>query len=102
MIITKPPVIKCKKCGKIHQTEIGAFGEPETSSDERNMGYETQYTWELEFPCDKCQNDMKVIVEGWEYPSGIYNYDEFTSEGCIFVDKPVLEISLENPYEEEY
>ena len=101
MLISKAPTIKCKKCGKIYHLEIDDFGDAETSSEERNMGYETQYTWEFQMECEKCNNLLTVTIEGWEYPVGIYNYDEFTTEGCLFIEKPELEIVFDNPYEEE-
>ena len=101
MIITRPPTIKCKKCGKVHKFEVENFGEPETVSDERNMGYEIQYVWETAINCSKCQNLMAVTIEGWEYPVGVYNYDEFTAEGCLFIEKPELEIVFNDSYEEE-
>jgi hypothetical protein len=95
MIIDKGAKIKCKKCNKIHDISPEDFGDPETTSDERSMGYETQYTWEYEFSCDKCNNDLKITIEGFEYPEGVLNYQEFNSEGCVIVEDPSLEINNE-------
>lgn len=96
MIITRGTKVKCKKCGKLHNINPDDFNEPETTSDERSMGYETQYTWEYEFACDKCDNELKLIIEGYEYPVGFLNYQEFNSEGCIIIEEPALEINNED------
>lgn len=96
MIITEGTKVKCKKCNKLHDISPEDFDEPETTSDERSMGYETQYTWEYEFNCDKCNNELKIIIEGYEYPVGILNYQEFNVEGCLIVDEPSLEINNED------
>ena len=93
MIIKKGATIRCKKCSKQHEINPEDFEEPGTSSDERNMGYEIQYTWEYESPCDKCNNDLRITIEGYEYPEGILNFEEFKSEGCTIIDKPSLEIN---------
>jgi restriction system protein len=92
--------VKCKKCHKLQEISPDDFEEPETNSDERNMGYETQYIWEFEFQCDKCKNELKITIEGYEYPVGILNYQEFNNEGCIIIDEPTLEItSLDEDFE---
>lgn len=96
MILKQVTKIKCKKCGKIHDIDPEDFNSPKTTSDERSMGYEIQYTWEYEFICDKCENELKVIIEGYEYPVGFLNYQEFRTEGCLFIEKPTLEINSED------
>jgi hypothetical protein len=37
--------IKYKKCKNENFIEIASFEGPETTSYERSMGYETEYTW---------------------------------------------------------
>ncbi|MES2619199.1 MAG: hypothetical protein V4613_15080 [Bacteroidota bacterium] len=96
MIIRSGAKIKCKKCNKLYDISPEDFGEPNTSSDERNMGYEIQYIWEYEFNCDKCNNDLHITIEGYEYPVGILNYEEFNSEGCSIIEEPSLEINNED------
>lgn len=101
MIISKGAKIKCKKCFTQYYISPEDFDIPETVSDERNMGYETQYIWEFETICDKCKNKMHIILEGYEYPEGIFNYEEFTTNGCILIDNPKLEIKhLEEGHED--
>lgn len=102
MIIKQGTKVKCKKCNKLHDISPEDFDEPETTSDERSMGYETQYTWEFEFNCDKCNNELKITIEGYEYPVGILNYQEFNTEGCIIIEEPALEINNQEDYETDY
>jgi len=92
MIISSGVKIKCKKCNKLYDINPEDFGEPDTSSDERNMGYEIQYSWEYEFACEKCDNHIHIYIDGYEYPTGILNYEEFNSEGCSILENPSLEI----------
>jgi len=92
--------VKCKKCQKLHDISPENFDDPEKNSDERSMGYETQYIWEYEFKCYNCNNELKITIEGYEYPVGILNYQEFRTEGCLIIDEPRLEItSLSDDYE---
>jgi hypothetical protein len=50
--------------------------------------------------CDKCKNELKITIEGYEYPVGILNYQEFNTEGSIIIDEPTLEItSLDEDFE---
>lgn len=93
MIIIKGAEIKCKKCFTKYDISPEDFDVPETLSDERSMGYEIQYTWEYEMICDKCENEIQIIVEGYEYPQGILNYEEFTANGCILLGNPSLAIN---------
>lgn len=102
MIISKGPIIKCKKCNKKYEIEPDDFGEPETYSDERNMGYEIGYVWEMEFECDKCNNEISITIEGYEYPVGVYNYENFSTSGCNFIEEPALEIVYEKDNYDEY
>lgn len=102
MKIKQGTSVRCKKCNKLHNISPEEFDDPETSSDERNMGYEIQYIWEFEFICDKCNNELKISIEGYEYPSGILNYQEFNSEGCIIIENPSLEINNEEDHENDY
>lgn len=92
MKITKSPSYKCLKCIKTFETEIEDFGSPEIVSELRNMGNELQYIWELDTQCEKCKNNINIIIEGYEYPSGFFNYGDTTSEGCLIIKKAELEI----------
>jgi hypothetical protein len=90
--LNKGAKIKCKKCNKLYDITIEDFGEFEETSDERSMGYETQYSWIYEQDCEKCSNSLEMTIDGYEYPSGILNYQEFNVEGCLIIEEPSLEV----------
>lgn len=96
MILEKGPKVQCKKCSQLFFLDVNEFDGPEINIDERNMGYETQYIWEYIGECNNCNNEISVIIEGWEYPQGVFNYDEFNSRGCKIVEKPLLKIHFED------
>lgn len=43
-----------------------------SSSNERQMGIENQYTWETSLNCD-CGNEIEIVYDIWEYPTGLFN-----------------------------
>ncbi|MCA6065804.1 hypothetical protein JI747_001355 [Chryseobacterium sp. RG1] len=101
MIISKGPKIKCKRCQKQYDIDPVDFDDADISSDERSMGYELQYTWQYMSNCVRCKNELTIIVEGYEYPVGAFNYEEFTYEGCIVIENPELEIKHIEEYEDD-
>ncbi len=90
--ITNEFSVECKKCGTENTIDIADFEPPETTSDERNMGYEIEYLWHCEFSCSKCSNDIEVVPRAYEYPMGILNYHDVECTGAIIIDKPNFEI----------
>ena len=100
IIIAKGNEIRCKKCSKLYKISPDDFGKPKTNSDERSMGYETQYIWKYEFNCDQCENELKITIEVYEYPIGILNYKEFHAEGCLIITEPSLEL-INEEYEND-
>ena len=92
MTLKEGPIIKCKKCLTEYNILPEDFDGPDAASDERNMGYEIQFSWNYEVNCQNCQNEMHILIEGYEYPQGVFNYEEFTAHGCILIKNPVLEI----------
>lgn len=102
MKIVKGPTIKCKRCFFEFEIAPSVFKSPKTVSDERSMGYEIQYTWEHVSKCVKCGNEMRLLIEGYEYPEGVLNHEEFVPTGCILVENPKFEIEdLDEENEED-
>lgn len=59
--------ISCDECEEI----IEVFVElEEVSYYEREMGCEYQYEGNADYICPKCQNDISINIEAWEYPKG--------------------------------
>jgi len=105
MKIVKPPVLKCKKCSTINTPSIEEFDGPEIESNERNMGYESEFTWQYTGNCERCNNAHEVTISAWEYPVGILNYQEIEHKGCTISEQPTLEVVFNeenfNPFEDE-
>lgn len=91
MKIVTSPIYKCNKCKKTFETSPEDFDSPETYSEARNMGREIQFVWTYEFSCSNCDNPIEIIIEGYEYPEGFFNYEDTTSDGCILIQKASLE-----------
>lgn len=87
--------VECKKCGTENSIDINDFGEADIQSDERNMGYELEYTWQCNFACTKCSNDIEVLPRAYEYPVGILNYSDVECHGAKIKDEPIFMIVQE-------
>lgn len=96
MTIVSPPELKCKKCFTINVPNVDEFEDPSTSSSERNMGEEREFTWELEMECSKCKSPLSITISGWEYPVGILNYQETKATGCLVSKDPVLNVVFDD------
>ena len=83
--------IRCEKCGLIHVIPKD-FLEPSVSSYERNMGDEIEYIIEDSIVCDECQNEIRFVIRGYEYPVGAYNYDDYEIFGGDFIQEPNMGI----------
>jgi DNA-directed RNA polymerase subunit RPC12/RpoP len=69
---------ECEGCGaKISHAFTIQYLEYE-SSDERDMGAETQYSFTEEVPCPQCSHLNEVTGEVWEYPDGAVNLVQLT------------------------
>lgn len=65
--------INCPYCGYEHEVDLEDYVVDE-SSDEREMGTETEYTIECEeYECDNCEKKFGIQGSVWEYPEGAYN-----------------------------
>lgn len=75
---------ECENCGQkftIDSNEFDFYWDI-VSSSEREMGPETEYECTELFECPDCGHDCEVHFRVWEYPVGIFNYQEIESEGC--------------------
>lgn len=73
--------ITCDKCGEKHDFLAEEADFESTGGSERQMGPENSYTWEYTFNCDKCENDIEIEYQVWEYPAGAFNYDQVEIKG---------------------
>lgn len=68
-------VYKCPICSKATRLELieSACG---TSSHERQMGEEIEYSIEYESTCENCLNGYKITGSIFEYPRNVLNLDD--------------------------
>ena len=53
----------------------------DTSEDERQMGPEVEYYFDVEdWECVKCDKQFRVYGSIWEYSLGAYNYENISVE----------------------
>jgi hypothetical protein len=98
--ITGKASYKCLSCGAIHFLHNKDFNfEPESGSY-RKMGQETQYSAEFNEKCQKCNNDIEIRFEVWEYPAGIINMTDAEISGAKVLDSDFG--VYHEPPEEEY
>lgn len=65
--------INCPYCGYQHEIDLEDY-VVDVSSNEREMGAETEYTIECEeYECDNCEKKFGIQGSVWEYPEGAYN-----------------------------
>jgi hypothetical protein len=71
--------IECPYCGAENNMDFA--DECETSCEERQMGPQVEYMFDLEdCICENCEKRFRVQGRIWEYPMGAYNYEDITIE----------------------
>lgn len=96
MALVNDVVIRCNKCGKIHIINKDYFDCNESWDDgEREMGHEIYYSFEHEFMCD-CMNNISIQIEAWEYPIGMFNFENSYIDGGEFLINPTCEVLYES------
>lgn len=81
MLELKKCLLKCCKCDV--ELEVPANLEPETYSEERNMGMQIGCTWTYEDECPHCHSPYNFEISAWEYPIGILNSKDAQSNGAV-------------------
>lgn len=79
--------LTCSVCGKRHDFDEDDADFDATSGGERQMGPETGYNWEYSFNCDKCNNEIEIKYEVWEYPIGAFNNDQINLRGAAEINR---------------
>jgi restriction system protein len=73
--------IRCKNCLNELIIDGSDFDVEAVTATERSMGTEVGYEAICEYACPKCETDMSISYEAWEYPAGAFNYGETSSIG---------------------
>ena len=89
MIIEDDLIVKCHVCNSINVIDSESL-EEETFSYENPMGEEIEHSFNGEWQCDECGNEIKYTLKVYEYPVGAINYKEYECEGGLFVEEPVV------------
>ena len=71
---------KCSKCKKVHSFNCSDIEWQAVGSDERQMGAEIHHEALFEDICD-CGQHMSITFNCWEYPVGVINYTDVTTDG---------------------
>lgn len=84
--ITGKASYECLSCGAVHFLHNEDFNFESESGSYREMGQETQYAAEFNEKCQKCNNDIEIKFEVWEYPVGIINMTDSEISGAKVLD----------------
>lgn len=84
--ITGKASYECLSCGAVYFLHNENFNFESESGSYREMGQETQYAAEFNEKCQKCNNDIEIKFEVWEYPVGIINMTDSEISGAKVLD----------------
>ena len=76
-------LIRCDKCGELFSFDAGEmfFDWEGGVVDDRGMGYEMEYDSQETCACPNCQSQIDLTFHVWEYPMGVFNYQDIEIEG---------------------
>lgn len=103
VLVTSPATVKCDVCGLKQIIDIDFFEDNQVVYDHGDdaMGEEVDHSFVAEVQCIQCGNDLRIEARCSEYPAGAFNYDvEYDTEGCIIIDKPLIDADYSNEIEE--
>ena len=77
-------LIRCDKCGElfVFDTDNMAFDwEGGVVDEDRGMGCEVEYESHESCECPNCKSQIDVTLRVWEYPAGVFNYQDIDIDG---------------------
>lgn len=80
--------VKCENCAdefEFDPNDFDWYWKSEGSS-ERSMGPETEYICLETVECPSCETDIQLIFHVWEYPGGVFNYQNIDTENCSLLN----------------
>lgn len=86
-------LLRCGHCGELSDYDADEFFYEWRGGivDERGMGTESEYVSEEYVQCKHCGQQLDIRFRVWEYPIGVFNYQEIEADGAV-VEEP-LELS---------
>lgn len=91
MLLSGDPIIRCSKCGKRIKLLRDCFDGDTYSIGEFSMGDRVQHDFRCELDCE-CGNPLRIVIHGYEYPVGAFEYQESEAEGCEILYEPAVEM----------
>lgn len=79
--------INCQNCNNTNKILSEDSDFEVIGGGEGQMGVENQYSWESNFVCSHCDNEIQIEYEVWEYPEGSYNFEDLKIHGGKSQDK---------------
>ena len=83
-------LVRCGKCGElfeVHADEL-EFDWEGGLVQERGMGPENEYISEEVCTCPNCNNQIDISLQVWEYPMGVFNFQNIEIDGGD-IEKPI-------------
>lgn len=76
-------LIRCDDCGELFSIDSGNFDFEWVGGivDDRGMGYEMEYEYEDSCFCPNCGKQIDLTFQVWEYPMGVFNYQNIDVDG---------------------
>ncbi len=80
---TKDISYQCQECETEYSLDCKELDWEQVGGSERGMGAELEYEAEYYNICDRCNNDMSITFNCWEYPVGTERGRDVSSEGIV-------------------
>lgn len=84
-------LIRCDSCGELFSLDAGEMDfdwQGGVVDEDRGMGCEMEYESKESCECPNCNNQIDLTLRVWEYPVGVFNYQDIDIEGGE-VDKAI-------------
>jgi len=73
--------LTCDKCGTQYDFPDSDAKFEVVEINNRPMGPDKQHSWNMQFTCNKCSNEIEFEYDVWEYPEGGFETDELAITG---------------------
>lgn len=80
-------IVQCNNCSRRHRVNIDDLEDNAFCIGEGNMGAQIEHDFESTIDCD-CGSELQVIIQGFEYPPGAFNYQSHEIEECRLIEEP--------------
>ena len=84
-------LIRCDNCGELFSFDAGEMSfewEGGVVDEDRGMGCEMEYESHETCNCPNCESQIDLTLQVWEYPVGVFNYQDIDIDGGE-IDTPI-------------